>query len=268
MAEGWKPCPKCLRIIESWIFFQKTYFHQNVSLGTENAFSTTMAESFWQKAANDALSVIKTFKIQLTFKTLIFIKLFLWTLVCIRDNTDEKLLARGRNYFFLCPQNIESNWNFFTEKTSFHSKCGSAHVEVHSDNLVKVLMPKCRKFIERLKCFGSKLKNDRKTDFYFFKKTTLNVWKRRMHFLKPRRRFSVKSLKKVHQCPHWQKLLFFQKENNFTNVFLSTRRGRFHNPTENVQAKSGNVLHQRHVLIILQFLYTKVLKISNLTPKI
>ena len=147
--------------------FKKTYFHQNVSLGTENAFSTNMTKIFWRKAANIALSVIKTYKIQLPFKTLIFIKLFLWTLVCIRDNTDEKLLARGRNSFFLCPQIIESNWNFFREKTSFHSKCGSAHVEVRSDNLVNVLMPKCRKFIERLKCFGSNPKNDRKTDFYF-----------------------------------------------------------------------------------------------------
>ena len=121
MAEGWKPCPKCLRIIESWIFFQKTYFHQNVSLGTENAFSTTMAKSFWQKAANVAISVIKTFKVELPFKSLIFIffKLFLWTLVWIRDNTDEKLLAGGRKYFFLCPQIIKDIWNFFRKKHPF-----------------------------------------------------------------------------------------------------------------------------------------------------
>ena len=218
--------------------FSKNLFSSKCFSGHRECILDNYGKKFWQRAANIALSVIKTYKVELPFKTLIFFKLFLWTLVWIRDNTDEKLLARGQIYFFLCPQIIESNWNFFKEKTYFLSKCGSAHVEVHSDNLVKVLMPKCRKFIERQNFFGSKPKQNRKTDFYFLKKTTLNVWKRPMHFLKPRRRFFVKSLKKVHHCPHWQKLLFFQKENNFTNVFLYTRRGRSHNPTETFQQKA------------------------------
>ena len=89
-----------------------------------------------------------------------------------------------------------------------------------------------------------------------------------MQSLQPRRRISVKSLKNVHQGPHWQKLLFFRKGNNFTNVFLSTRRGRFHNPTENVPAKSRYDLHQCPVLIISQFLQTKVLKTFIWTLKI
>ena len=103
--------------------------------------------------------------------------------------------------------------------------------------------------------------------YIFSRKTTLNVWNCRMQILQPRRRTFIKSLKKAHQCSHWQKLQFFQK-NNFTNVFLSTRRGRFHNPTEKVPAKSGNDLHQSPVLIFLQFLQTKVLKYSICTPKI
>ena len=154
-----------------------------------------MTKTFWQKAANFALSVIKTFKVELPFKTLIFFKLFLWTLVWIRDNTDEKLLARGWKNF-LCPQFIKDNWIFFQKNTSFPSKCGSAQVEVHFDSLVKVPLPKLRNFIEQLKYFGSKPKKDRKTDFCFAKIIFLTSGNVECQFYKPAEEFLSKAWKK------------------------------------------------------------------------
>ena len=47
---------------------------------------------------------------------------------------------------------------------------------------------------------------------FIFKKTFLNVWKRRMHFLKPRRIFSVKSLKKSINVRTDKNYFFFEKK--------------------------------------------------------
>ena len=119
LAKGYKPCPeKFLNDLKSNIF-SKNLFSSKCFSGYRECILDNYNKKIWQKVANIALSVIKTFKVELPFKTIIFIKLLLWTLVCISDNTDKNLLAGGGKYFFLCPQIIKDNWKFFWEKNIF-----------------------------------------------------------------------------------------------------------------------------------------------------
>ena len=164
----------------------------------------------------------------------------------------KNFFGRRRKILLSLSSDYKRQLKFFRKKTSFPSKCASAHVEVDSDKLVKVLLPKCWEFIERLKYFGSIPKKYSKTDFFW--KVFLTSGNVEFIFYKPFGEYLSKAWEKSINVRTDKNYIFFQKENNFTNVILSTRSGRFHNSIENVPAKSGNDLHQCPVLIFLQFL--------------
>ena len=56
---------------------------------------------------------------------------------CSFDNPNEKILAKGRNFFAQDPKKTEENHNFFQKKVS--SKCSSGHVVCSFDNIANFL---------------------------------------------------------------------------------------------------------------------------------
>ena len=128
-------------------------------------------------------------------------------------------------------------------------------------------MPKWRNFIEQLKYFGSKSKNDRKTDFYFAKIIFLTSGNLECHFYKPAEEFLSKAWKKSINDRTDKIYNFFKMKTISPLCFCPHVEDFFTTPTKMFR-QIGNELQQCPVLIILKVLQTKVLKISICTPKI